>query len=593
MKNELPRGRYAAFGILASLFAAFLAVLAVRLHEVQTAPLPASAPYREARFKIVETAGVRGRILDRRGRPLAMCRRSLVVRVDPGAFRPRTASGSVVTNIAEAIASLEPVIGRPSLFAGGGAEAIAAKLRRDQIAPLAVWRDLSDEELARFEEQSFRHPGFVCKAEAERFYPGGTLAAHVLGRTSPGDVKTAPDGRRIAYREKEPCGREGLELRYDEYLRSVPGEERLSLDARGSTIRRETAIPAKAGCDLKTTLDIPLQRAVETALAGRKGACVALDPRDGAILACASSPSYDLNECVPSLPEELYAGLRDDPAKPLLNRATAGSYAPGSTFKPVTALAGLSAGWGKQATHLCTGSFLIGGMCIRCGRTWGHGPLDVKGALRESCNPFFCNLGIKAGTNALFTAARKFGLGSRTGVDFPTDAPGLIPSDEWKRAHYGTKWYPGDLAQMSLGQGMLLASPLQMARVAGAIGTGRLVTPRFSDSAAPFSVALDFPESDLETVREGMREVVKRGTGRLAGSGVAADVMGKTGTAEVGAGSSRRKNVWFIAYAVPNEASREKTPLAIALVIENGESGGGTAAPAVGSILKSFYGEET
>ena len=210
-------------------------------------------------------------------------------------------------------------------------------------------------------------------------------------------------------------------------------------------------------------------------------------------------------------------------------------------------------------------------------------------ALMKSCNPYFCNLGMNAGTNAIIRTARQLGLGSKTGLDFGTDRAGTVPDNEWKKKRYGEKWYPGDTAQMSIGQGMLLVSPLQMARVAGAIGTGALVTPHLKLDVQAERQALAIPKWQLDIVRKGMRMVVagtgdERGTGWRGGDGVGVSVSGKTGTAEVGSGSNRRKNTWFIAFA-PSESPR----VAVAMVIENGESGGSTTAPRVGEVLKAIF----
>ena len=297
-----------------------------------------------------------------------------------------------------------------------------------------------------------------------------------------------------------------------------------------------------------------------------------------------------LNSFVPSLSREVYARYSEDPLKPLLNRASGGLYAPGSTFKPITALAGLRAGWPVQETYDCTGVFSLGSLRLRCSSRWGHGPLDVCHALMKSCNPFFCGLGMSVGTNALVRAARALGLGERTGIDLGVDSAGVVPDGDWKSRVYREPWYPGDLAQMAIGQGMLLVTPLQMARVAGAIGTGRLVTPHLRRDAPVESRELPFAEGQLEAVRAGMRMVVAgdgevRGTGWRAGDGVGVPVSGKTGTAEIGVGANRRKNAWFLAYA-PSDAPTA----AVALVVENGESGGGTAAPKVGEILKAIVG---
>ena len=242
---------------------------------------------------------------------------------------------------------------------------------------------------------------------------------------------------------------------------------------------------------------------------------------------------------------------------------------------------------------------MCGQMRIRCARTWGHGDMVMTTALRDSCNSYFCHLGVTAGSNAVITAARAFALGSKTGIDFGTDSAGTVPDDAWKRGRYGERWFPGDLAQMSIGQGMLLVTPLQMARAVGGLGTGYLVVPRLKAGLPPERTPLPYGESALKVVREGMRKVVDGGTGRRAADGVDAWVIGKTGTAEVGRGERRRKNTWFVAYAescatgADGSVRRVAEPdrcVAVALVVEDGESGGGTAAPKVCEVLKAVFG---
>ena len=391
----------------------------------------------------------------------------------------------------------------------------------------------------------------------------------------------------------EMRGRAGLEIYYDSFLRGVPGESRLLGDARGFAIRERTVSAPRAGPDLRLSLDARIQRAVERALRGQVGACAVVDPRNGDVLALASAPGYDPNDFVPTLSRALYARLSGDPLKPLLNRATAGTYAPGSTFKPVVALAGLSLGYPADRLVVCDGVFALGAMRLRCSSRWGHGEIDLRRALMKSCNPFFCGLGMDVGTNAVVRAARALGLGRKTGIDLGADAAGVVPDGEWKQRVYGERWYPGDLAQMSIGQGMLLATPLQMALVAGAIGTGYLVAPHLKRDVPPVRRPLPFLPKQLAVVREGMRMVVagdgeSRGTGWRGGEGVPVAVSGKTGTAEVGSGASRRKNTWFIAYA-PSSAPRA----AVAMVVENGESGGGTVAPRVAAVLREVFGAQS
>jgi penicillin-binding protein 2 len=372
----------------------------------------------------------------------------------------------------------------------------------------------------------------------------------------------------------------------------MPGEERVLVDALGFATEREVLVEARNGFDLKLTLDYRLQKAAEDALRGLRGAFVAVDPRDGGVRAMVSTPSFDPRECVPVFPRKLYERYSKDPAKPLLNRAVAGQYAPGSTFKPLTALAALSVGVDPGRTHECCGYYEVAGMRIRCARTWGHGDMDLVNAIKNSCNPYFCEIGVMAGTNAIYSVCRKFGLGVKTGIDFPIEGDGLVPdAAEKAKRDPAVRWNSGDVAQTSIGQGLLLVTPLQMSLVAAGLGSGKLPVPHLVEGYASLPKEIDIPERDFAHVAEGMRKVVAGGTGRLAGERVEAEVMGKTGTAEVGSRANRRKNTWFIAYVKPTPKSAVQEPIAVALVIENGDTGGSTSAPKVGEILRAYYGE--
>lgn len=230
-------------------------------------------------------------------------------------------------------------------------------------------------------------------------------------------------------------------------------------------------------------------------------------------------------------------------------------------------------------------------MSLRCTSRWGHGDLDIRHALMKSCNPFFCSLAADIGTNAVICAAKAFGLGSRTGIDLGVDTAGIVPSAEWKQKTYREKWFAADLVQMSIGQGMLLVSPLQMAVVAGALGTGWKVVPHLNSAMETVRMPLPFSKKNLDVVRDGMRMVVAgdgngRGTGWRGGDKVAVPISAKTGTAEIGRGETRRKNAWFMAFAPSDNPT-----VAIAMVIENGDSGGGTAAPRVRNVLAHIFGE--
>ena len=571
--------------VAGAVFAAGLLHLGVRLYEVQVESA-ADYSYASVRQSVrrVRTAGARGRIFDRRGTVLADNRRTLSIVCNPAAFQQRTWEGTAA-KIRAAIDELAAVVCRPASLTD-------AMIRRhvDRLLPLPlkVWRNLGTAELARFCEHERDFPGFSIREEDERIYPGGALAAHLIGWVGTTVAAAESGDERFYFISPELHGKSGIEYQYESFLSGVPGERKLLVDARGFAIREWTAVEEQKGPDLRLTLDAGLQREVERQLRDCRGACVVLDPRTGEVLALASAPAYDLNTVRRA---DVYEALRADSGQPLVNRAAGGAYAPGSTFKPVTALAGLALGYPATEEYDCTGVFELGAMNLRCARRWGHGEMDIRHALMASCNPFFCNLGLEVGTNALFAAARAFGLGARTGIDFPIDEDGVVPDEAWKLANWHEKWYQGDLIQMSIGQGMLLASPLQMALVAGALGTGYRVTPHLKASLPSVRCPLPFARKDLEVVREGMRMVVAgdgetRGGGWRAGENLSVPVAGKTGTAEIGKGPTRRKNTWFIAFA-----PYANPTVAIALVVESGESGGGTAAPRVNAILRHIFGE--
>ena len=571
--------------ILALAFVVGLLHLGVHLYEIQVRTA-ADYNYASARQSVrrVRTGGMRGRILDRRGTVLADNRSSVSLVCHPAAFQRRTWEATA-GEMRASIDVLTTVIGRTAPLTDGR---IRSHVNRLLPLPLEVWRDLKADELARFCEHEREFPGFSVQETVERVYPQGSFAAHLIGWVGATVPEAEAGDERFYFVSPELHGKGGVEHQYDGFLCGVPGERKVLVDARGFAIREWTVVEAQKGPDLMLALDSTLQRVVERQLSGCRGACVVIDPRSGEILAFASAPEFDPNTV---RREDVYGALAADPNQPLLNRASGGSYAPGSTFKPVTALAGLSVGYPPNATFDCTGVFELGAMRLHCARRWGHGELDLRHALMVSCNPFFCNLGLEAGTNALFAAAQAFGLGQRTGIDLGVDAAGVVPDSGWKMRTYHEKWFLGDLAQMSIGQGMLLVSPLQMALVAGAIGTGYRVTPHLKAGLPAERRALAFPDSRLNVVREGMRLVVAgengvRGTGWRCGEGLAVAVSGKTGTAEVGRGATRRKNTWFIAYA-----PSENPTVALAVVIENGESGGGTAAPCANAILRHVFGE--
>ena len=561
----------------------------------------------------IRVPGLRGRILDRNGTVLAECRPSHCIQCNVEEFQRRGDATNTVMAVEEAVDRLALELGleRP---AGLTHERIARHVKKSSAMPLMLWEDVSDETFARFAEHSDAYPGFEASTRPERVYPYGRLAAHVLGYTG----RSRPDDADSAhFFEHDIRGREGVERYYNRFLTGVAGERQVRVDARGfrPTKQREAMmeddmdadVAPSPGLDLQLTIDKDVQAVLEEQLDGLTGAGVVLDPRDGAIIAMASAPTFNPNDCVPRLTRDVYATLTNAPAKRLQNRAISESYAPGSTFKPITALAALANGWLPDDEYTCQGVYTLGNLRLHCWDRWGHGPITLHTAIEKSCNTFFCNLGTAIGTNAVITAARAFGLGSATGVDLGGETPGVVPDNEWKFANFNECWYPGDTCQMSIGQGMLLVTPLQMAVVAAALANGgKIFTPylfaRSEGQPQPRPVrSIPYASEYIDLVRQGMHDVVVSGTGRRIftrweeaepGSfkkrrfNLNVTCAGKTGTAEIGRGENRRKNTWVIAFA-----PFENPTVAMAMIVERGESGGSTVAPRVHAVFAKMFGE--
>ena len=535
--------------------------------------------------------GIRGRILDAKGGVLAESRARRDIVCDLSAFLANGGLSNTVAAADHEIARLANALelDRPETLTPNR---IARHIRTASAVPLCIWRDLDESTLARFAERAAQFPGFSVEAHAERLYPRGSFAAHVIGYTGRDrNESDADDGHLLTY-ELEMKGRAGLEAFYDDYLAGVAGTVRIPVDARGfkprGAARENIALDeisereAQHGLDLTITLDPDLQTVTERQLADVRGACVVLDPRDGAVLALASAPTYNLNDFVPFLSIKRYRELSSDSGHPLLNRATAGLYAPGSTFKPITAISALQAGFDPDEGYTCTGVYKLGDMRLHCWNRWGQGDMNLRRAIEQSCNPYFARLGYLLGTNSLFRTAHEFGLEAKTGIDYAPERAGAL---------FSPPFYPGLACQSAIGQGKLLVTPLQMAGVCATLANGGKVfapylkkRPENAPPPDPVRTINCRPE-DIERVRSGMRNVVEspHGTGRTIG-GLKVSCAGKTGTAQIGDG---KKDTWIIAFA-----PYENPTVAIAMVVERGDSGGKTVAPRVHAILASLFGEE-
>lgn len=574
--------------VLLAVFAAGLATLLWRLWQVQVLDSPRyGAQLSTQSFRRVQTPGLRGRILDRNGNVLAGNRAAYSVVLYCEELRLAGRWEDVILAVDALIDTLAHRLALPREISRAD---VREHVRKRLPMPLELWRDVDYRTLAYLSEWAESLPGVDIVAVPRRHYPYGTLAAHVLGYV--GEPRERDDeARRWHYRLPEFRGRSGLELYYDRLLTGTSGEDLLRVDSRGYTRERFERLRARPGSDLALTLDVQLQQSAEAALAGRPGAVVVLDPRNGDVLAMASAPTYDPNSFIPSIPQRLWRELNANPGKPFLNRAIMAQYAPGSVFKPFVAIAALERGINPDHLHECTGIYTEYNLRLRCANRYGHGEVDLRQALMKSCNPYFCDLGTRVGAEALLATAQQAGFGARTGIDLPAEGKGFLPTPEWKLAREGRHWTPSDTAQSSIGQGAITATPLQVAHAMGALAVGGTVyRPRlvsFGDGRGDLQRSLPWSHDALRAVIEGMEAAVSGGTGKtMRVEGI--NVAGKTGTAEYIDRGVRRKHVWCTAFA-----PIEKPEIVVVAMLDNGIGGGRDAGPIVQKVLSAHFRAKT
>ena len=499
-----------------------------------------------------------------------------------------------------------------------------------RFKPVTLKLRLTDEEIANFAIQRPRFPGVDFRPRLVRHYPHGPEVAHAVGYV--GALSTA-DLQRLdvaSYAGTSHTGKTGVESSYEASLHGDAGYRHLVTNARGRQVPGDTnelldspafedQAPAP-GANVYLSIDLELQALAVKAFEGRRGALVALDPWTGEILALVSAPSFDPNLFAVGMTTSQFRELQEDPDRPLFNRAVRGAYPPGSTIKPMLALAGLETG----ATNLtrksiCRGYFQLPGNEHRY-RDWkpeGHGLIDIREAISQSCDVYFYEVSVDLGIDAIHDYLDRFGLGTRSGIDIGGESKGLVPSREWKRTAFSNRddqrWYHGETVIASIGQGYMLATPLQLAVAAGTLATRgehyrphivsaiedpltgerRLVQPeRLPDVEIS-------NEAHWDTVIGGMHDVLQgaRGTARAVGMGAPYQMAGKSGTAQVISIAQdekydemeleerQRDHALFIAFA-PLDNPR----IAVALIVENGESGSGVAAPIARSIMDAYLG---
>lgn len=476
---------------------------------------------------------------------------------------------------------------------------------------------LTETERDRFAVNQWQFPGVSVAPYLTRNYPYGSEFAHVVGYVSRIDEKDLQRLDPDRYAGTTHVGKTGLEKQYEKLLHGTPGYELVEVNANQRPLRVLQRVPAKPGKSLHLTIDERLQRAAFKAFDGQTGAAVAIDPRNGDVLAMVTIPSFDPNLFVNGISQADYSALLDNPEKPLLNRAMRGGYPPGSTVKPFLGLGGVELGLRKPSdTVLSTGIFYIPGSSrgYRDDHRNGAGRVDLVQAITQSVNTYFYSLALKMGIQRLDKWMAKFGFGSPTGIDLPGETGGVLPSPEWKRKTFNKPWYPGETVISGIGQGYWMVTPLQMAHALAAMADGGLAhTPHLLAATSdglkspdipykpPPPVQITHDPADLTPIRQGMLGVVytRLGTAYGLGNGFPYLIAGKTGTAERYSRTSNaydtnrshaylaeRHRAWFICYA-----PAEHPQIAIAVVMEHGAWGGSAAAPIARKILDQWLAD--
>lgn len=477
--------------------------------------------------------------------------------------------------------------------------------RGSKLLPRKVKDGLTLREAALIESHRLDFPGVLVQAELQRNYPAGLAAGHMTGYVGEVSSEQLERENSLDLHQGSIVGQYGLEKTYDRFLRGRPGQKVIEVDATGHVKRTVTIEKPHAGDNLYMTIDLRLQRLAETLLGEEAGAIVALDPTTGEVLAMASRPGFDPNKLSRELTGKQWEEIVQDERRPLTNRAVQGQYPPGSTFKIVMAAAALETDTVQPSSQIrCIGGYQFGKRVFRDWKAGGHGMIDLKHAIIHSCDVYFYTVGQRMGIDTIASYAVQFGLGKETGIELPSERPGIIPSTTWKERVRHEQWFPGETISAAIGQGYVTVTPLQMARLVGIVANSgvsykpRLVrammrreTGQMEETIPDLEGRLSVDRRTLQLIQEGLAGVVTEGTATKAKSPLVT-IAGKTGTAQTAAlrtgpqeeiPKKFRDHAWFVSYA-PVDAPR----IAVAVLVEHMGHGGSTAAPLAKQLIEEF-----
>jgi penicillin-binding protein 2 len=551
------------------------------------------------RIRIHESKAIRGVIKDVWGDVIVENQPSFDISIVPGAVR----------NVGDVVRALETVYGSKGLEFKRD---ISAAEKNRPFIPLKLAKNVSWQELALVETHSLNLPGVVVDVVPVRKYLGGEMTAHILGHVgevSPEEMKGDKAG---IFKPGDRLGKTGIEKFLDRYLRGVNGGEYIEVNAVGRKVKTLKRMEPVPGHNVTLTIDAGLQKAAWEAMEGKVGSVVAMDPRDGSIRVMVSRPAFDPNLFNKGISVEEWKRLAADPLRPMENKAIQGQYPAGSTYKLITAAAALGEGLiTPETTFNCPGSFHLGNHEFKCWQKKGHGRMNLHRAIVQSCDVYFYNLGKLVGVDKLAEYARAFGLGVPTGIPLPSEKSGLIPTKEWKLQRTGQPWQPGETISISIGQGFVSVTPLQLLNAYCALANGGTVyVPRLiqrieavdgqilEEFGPQIKSAVSLGREHMETIRKGLWGVCNEsgGTG-WALKRPEADVAGKTGTAQVVGQRGRwegvkshsmpwkwRDHALFVCFAPV-----QNPEIAIAVVVEHGGHGGSAAAPVARRVIDAYF----
>jgi penicillin-binding protein 2 len=581
--------------VLSFVVGAIFFVLLLRLWHLQ---ILSGEDYRSMsennRLRFVPIAASRGAILDRNGTVLVSNRPSFSLAVIPQEVKDR----------ADLLDKLTALLG---LDRKEMEERWDKAKGRAKYYPIVLASDISRDQVEIIEENRMRLPGVEVEMKPVREYLNGIMAAHLFGYIGEVSEEELDRPEFEEYNPGDYIGKNGIERNWEQELHGSDGGRQLEVDARGRVLRTVSETLPTVGNSVMLTIDAAVQKSAERAFGDQAGAAVAMDVNSGEVLAFVSNPGFDPSLFSGKLPADKWKEYLEDKRHPLENKALTGQYPPGSTFKIISALAGLENGMIDDSSAVnCTGSYKLGSSTFKCWTRHGHGHTNLRKSLRESCDVYYYTLGERLGVDLIAATAKKFLLGAPLGIGLNNEKGGMIPTAEWKLKRFGKRWFRGETLPVAIGQGYVLMTPIQLASMIATVANeGTIYRPhlvkRVVDSDGKQLKELK-PEilgttgisaDKFRLVKQGLYAVVNEagGTGAAARLGDVT-VAGKTGTSQVvklrdskqGTPYQFRDHALFVAFA-----PYEKPEIAVAVVIEHGEHGGAAAAPIAGRILRAWF----